>query len=381
MNNLAYSIKQVERDLRVPFIDLRRQYFYLKDDILKTIDETLSSGQYILGDHVAAFENKVAAYLGCRYVLGVANGTDALILALKSLDIGMHDEVILPVNSFVATAGAVAAVGAKPVCCDVTDDLNIDVQKIESLITPRTKAIIPVHLTGRPAEMDSIMAVAKKYSLAVIEDAAQSIGASYKNRMTGAIGDIACFSLHPLKNLHVYGDGGLISTNDENVYQKMKLMRNHGLLNRDVCAMWGLNSRLDAIHASIANIGFSYLTEWNLKRRKTATIYHEKLKHVVKIPKDLPHEYAVYHNYVIFVKERDALMTYLLDLGIETKIHYPIPIHLQPAAASLAYQQGDFPVAERHTREMMSLPIYSELQDDEIQAVIDGILSFFQGPP
>lgn len=363
----------------VPFIDLKRQYFLLREEILTAVDQVLSSGNYILGDTVEAFEKKAAEYLECPYVLSLANGTDAIILALKVFDIGQGDEVILPTNSFIATAGAVITVGAKPVLCDVTDDLNIDVDAIEKLITPKTKAIIPVHLTGRPAEMDKIMNLAKLHSLFVIEDAAQSIGARYRGKMTGTIGQVGCFSLHPLKNLHVYGDGGLLSTSDEAIYNKIKLLRNHGLINRDTCMQWGLNSRLDAIHARIAHIGLPYLEQWNHQRRHHAETYRRQLQHVVKVPVDKPSEHAVYHNFVVLAQKRDELMCFLLTKGIETKIHYPVPIHLQPAATSLGYKMGDFPVAERMTREMLSLPIYSELRSEEINAIIPEIVAFYQG--
>src|SRR3990167_3148209 len=271
---------------QVPFIDLRRQYFLLKKEILTVVDQVFSSGSYILGDVVEAFEKKMASYLDCKYVLSVANGTDAIILVLKSLNIGAGDEVILPANSFIATAGAVVAVGAVPILCDAQDDLNMDVSQIEKYITKKTKAIIPVHLTGRPAEMDTAIEVAKKYSLSVIEDAAQSIGARYKNKMTGAIGDAGCFSLHPLKNLHVYGDGGIIATNNEKLYSDIKISRNHGLINRDTCAQFGLNSRLDAIQAGIGTLGLSYIEKWNHQRRHTASVYQEKLKNVVGVPID-----------------------------------------------------------------------------------------------
>jgi dTDP-4-amino-4,6-dideoxygalactose transaminase len=378
-SNLAEVNENSKMEMtHVPFIDLKRQYVFLKDEILKTIDDIFSSGHYILGEAVENFEKKAAHYLECNYVLSVANGTDAIILALKSLNIGQGDEVILPTNSFIATAGAVAAIGAIPVLCDVQPDLNIDVNKIESLISKKTKAIIPVHLTGRPAEMDRIMGIAKEYSLFVIEDAAQSIGARYKNKMSGTIGDVGCFSLHPLKNLHIYGDGGLIATNNEEIYSEIKLLRNHGLVNRDTCLKWGLNSRLDALHAGIGTLGLQYIEKWNQQRRNSAKLYAEKLKYVIKVPVDNSNEYAVYHNFVVHTERRDELMRFLAENKVETKIHYPIPIHLQPAAKSLGYKLGDFPEAERQARQMMSLPIYSELREDEISYVIETILHFFK---
>jgi dTDP-4-amino-4,6-dideoxygalactose transaminase len=363
---------------QVAFIDLKRQYLALRDEILNTVDTILSSGSYILGDVVEAFEKRMATYLGCRYVLAVANGTDAIILALKAMRVGPGDEVILPANSFIATAGAVAAVGATPVLCDVNEDLNIDVTKIEALITPHTKAIIPVHLTGRAAAMDEVMALGRQHSLFVIEDAAQSIGATYHGKMTGAIGDVGCFSLHPLKNLRVYGDGGLISVNDERLYQQMKALRNHGLINRDTCVQWGLNSRLDALQAGIANIGLNYIDQWNKQRRHTADFYRQHLQSYVTVPVDRAHEYAVYHNFVVLTDRRDELMQFLAAQKIETKIHYPIPIHLQPAAAALGYKIGDFPMADQLAKRMLSLPVYTEVTVEEVKRVIEGVVDFFK---
>jgi dTDP-4-amino-4,6-dideoxygalactose transaminase len=344
---------------KVPFIDLSRQYLAHKQEILTVVDTIFSSGNYILGDAVENFEKKIANYLGCSFALGVANGTDAIILLLKSFQIGPGDEVIVPVNSFLATAGAVIAVGATPVLCDVKEDLNIDVEKLAALITNKTKAIIPVHLTGRPAEMDKIMEIAKHYSLYVIEDAAQSIGARYKTKMSGAIGHAGCFSLHPLKNLHVYGDGGIITTNDEALYQDLKLLRNHGLVNRDNCLKWGLNSRLDSVQAGIASVGLSHLDKWNNRRREIATIYQEKLKSYVTVPVDKPYEHSVYHNFVILTERRDQLQQFLAQRMIETKIHYPVQIHLQPAAKALNYKLGDFPVAEKLANQMIMSCIIS----------------------
>ena len=270
------------------------------------------------------------------------------------------------------------AVGAKPLLCDVKQDLNIDVDAAESLITKNTKAIIPVHLTGRPAEMDKIETLAKRHSLMVIEDAAQSIGARYKNQMTGSIGDVGCFSLHPLKNLRVYGDGGLVATNNEELYATMKLLRNHGLVNRDTCLRFGLNSRLDSIQAGIALAELPHLEKWNHHRRYMAGIYRERLKDVLEVPIDKTDEHAVYHNFVVLTDQRDSLMKFLLNKGVETKIHYPVPIHLQPAAASLGHKLGDFPVAEKLAMQMLSLPIYAELREDELNYTVDAILEFFK---
>lgn len=364
--------------MKIPFVDFKRRYALLRDEVLQGVDEVFSSGNYILGAEVEKFEQAIAQYLNVPYVLGVANGTDSIILSLKYFGIGAGDEVIIPVNTFIATAGAVVAVGAKPVFCDVSLDLNIDVTKIEALITPRTKALIPVHLTGRPADMAAIMVIAKKYGLKVIEDAAQSIGAKSNNIMTGTLGAVGSFSLHPLKNLHVYGDGGLISTHDQDMYMQLKLLRNHGLKDRDTCERWGLNSRLDSMQAKIGLIGFNYLDQWNTRRRLIAQKYRDGLADYLTVPVDAAGDYSVYHNFVVQTDQRDALMTYLQEKGIETKIHYPIPLHLQSTAKDLGYQKNDFPVAEKLASTMMSLPVYPELRDDEIDTIIETIQTFYR---
>jgi dTDP-4-amino-4,6-dideoxygalactose transaminase len=374
MNTVDAPIK-----LKVPFVDFKRRYSLHRDEILSAVDTVFSSGSYILGDFVEAFEDAIGQYLDCPYVLGVANGTDAIILGLKAFGVGPGDEVIIPVNSFIASAGAVAAVGATPIFCDVTDDLNVDVNQISTLITKNTKAIMPVHLTGRPADMQPIMALAKEHNLKVIEDAAQSIGASYHGQMTGTIGDMGTFSLHPLKNLYAYGDAGIITTRDKDLYNQLKLTRNHGLINRDTCACWGLNSRLDSVQAKLALIGLRHLDEWTARRRKTAKCYQDDLNTLLKVPFDHDQCSSVYHNFVALTERRDALMQYLQQQGIETKIHYPIPMHLQPAAKSLGYKKGDFPVAERLVNEMISLPVYSELNDEQVQYVVHHVKQFFQG--
>lgn len=362
---------------KIPFVDFKRRYAGLKDEILYGVDEVFSSGNLILGNEVEAFEAAIGDYLQAPYVLGLANGTDTIMLALKLFGIGAGDEVILPVNTFIATAGAVVAVNAKPVFCDVTDDLNIDASKIEALITSKTKAIIPVHLTGRPADMQTISKLAKRYSLRVIEDAAQSIGAKMNGKMTGTLSEMGSFSLHPLKNLHVYGDGGLLIVQDEGSYRELKLLRNHGLKDRDTCMRWGINSRLDSVQARVGMIGFRYLDQWNNRRRDIAKQYQEKLGHCLKVPFDKPGEHSVYHNFVVQTDKRDQLMQFLQERGIETKIHYPIPLHLQPAAAELGYKAGDFPIAEYLSKTMMSLPVYPELKDSEVDHIIYSIRDFY----
>ncbi len=364
-------------EIKVKFVNLGLQFQNLKEEIISKFEELSSKGAYVLTDELKIFEENFASFCGTKYAIGVGNCTDALFLSLKALGIGEGDEVITVPNSFIATAGAINVVGAKPVFVDVKEDYNIDPEKIEQAITTKTKAIIPVHLTGRVADMDKIMIIAKKHGLFVIEDAAQAVGAEYKNKKAGSFGDTGCFSLHPLKNLHVQGDGGIITTNDKELYEKILKLRNHGLKNRDECEMWGFNSRLDSIQASIGNIKLKHIDKWNNRHRDIANKYRENLKNLVMVPSDKDFENPVYHNFIIQFNKRDELQAYLLNNGIDTKIHYPIPIHLQEAAKNLGHKEGDFPIAEKQCKTILSLPIYPELTDDEIELIISTFKSYF----
>ena len=364
-------------EIKVKFVDLGAQYKILKDEIIKKFDEISSKGAYILTDELKKFEKNFADYCKVKYAIGVGNGTDALFLSLRALGIRQGDEVITAPNSFIATAGAIVAAGAKPVFVDVKDDYNINPDLIKQAITPKTKAIIPVHLTGRPADMDTILIIARKHGLYVIEDAAQAIGARYKGKRVGSLGSTGCFSLHPLKNLHVHGDGGIITTNNKELYEKLLKLRNHGLKNRDECDFWGYNSRLDSIQAAIGNIKLEYLGDWNKRHREIAVMYRKNLSGVVTVPVDKEFEEPVYHNFIIQGDKRDELQKYLLERGIETKIHYPIPIHLQEAASSLGYKERDFLVCEAQAKRILSLPIYPELTDGQVNMVIKAIKSFY----
>lgn len=364
--------------MKVPFVSLDRQYRALREEIIGAFDSIGNSGVYIMGSELERFEREAATYCETRYALGVANATDALFLALKALDVGIGDEVITCPNSFIATASAIVAVGARPAFVDVTEDYNIDVALLEHAISPRTKAIIPVHLTGRPADMDAVNAVATLHKLHVVEDAAQAIGARYKGRRVGSLGTIAAFSLHPLKNLGVMGDGGLLTTNDTVLYERIAKLRNHGLKNRDECDVWGYNSRLDPLQAAIAAIKLRHLDTWNQRCREIAKRYREGLKNIVWVPRDREYEEAVYHNFIIQVEQRDALMSHLNGRNVGSRIHYPIPIHLQESAAGLQYKKGDFPVTERLASTILSLPIYPELTDAEVDHVILSIQDFYR---
>lgn len=360
----------------VKFVNLGKQYLKLREEILNKFDEISKKGAYILSDEVIEFEKKFAHYCGTKYAVGVGNGSDALYLSLLSLGIGQGDEVITAPNSFISTAWVIARTGARIVFCDVADDMNLDPELIESVITNHTKALIPVHLTGRVADMDRMQNVADKYNLFVIEDAAQAVGAIYKGKKAGSFGICAGFSLHPLKNLHVHGDGGVITTDDIKLYEKLLKYRNHGLKNRNESVFCGINSRLDAIQSGIANIKLKYIDEWNARFREIAQVYTENLDGYVKVPKERDYEQQVYHRYMIRLPNRDGLQAFLADNGIEAKVNYPIPIHLQQAAVDFGYKKGDFPVTEELAEMVLSLPIYPELEDQDVYYVIGKIIQY-----
>lgn len=361
--------------MQIPFVNLAKQFSSIENELVQNFIDIGRSGGYIMGEVLETFEKNAATFLEVKHVLGVADGSDALFLIMHALGIGEGDEVITAPNSFIASAWTIVSTGAKPVFVDVDQDLNINPKLIELAINEKTKAIMPVHLAGRPAKMDEINAIAKKYNLFVIEDSAQAIGARYKGKRVGGLSNAAGFSLHPLKNLGIYGDGGLIATNDDILYEKLKKLRNHGLINRDECEVWGYNSRLDTIQAAFANTKLKYLEKWNARCHEIATIYKNNLTGV-EIPVDQDWEYCVYHNFVIKTIHRDAMMQYLKENGVDTRVHYPIPIHLQNAAKELGYKNGDFPNTETFSKTMISLPIYPELTDEEVYYVIEKLNSF-----
>jgi len=363
--------------MKIPYIGLMQQHENLKGEIISAISSVLDHSMFILGHEVEEFEKKFAQYCGVKYAVGVNSGTDALFLALKSLGIEKDDEVITVPNSFLATASTIIAANAKPIFVDVREDMNINPDLIKSTITKNTRAILPVHLTGRPAEMDKIMEIANKFGLCVVEDAAQAIGAEYKGKKVGSFGDVNCFSLHPLKNLNACGDGGVITTNNGRIYNKLLQLRNIGLKNRDEADIWGYNSRLDTIQAAVLNVKFRYIDEWIEKRRKNAEFYNKELKAFVRVPEEKPLEKCVYHTYIIRTERRDELKSYLGKNGIEAKIHYSIPIHLQRCANNLGYRIGDFPVTEKQANMILSLPIYPELTKKELDYVVQIITEFF----
>ncbi|MCX6268209.1 MAG: DegT/DnrJ/EryC1/StrS family aminotransferase [Bacteroidetes bacterium] len=363
--------------MKVPFVNLGLQHRLIKDELLDIVSGLLDSGQFILGDDLATFEKSFAYLCGTKYALGVANGTDALFLSMIAMGIQQGDEVITAPNSFLASASSIHLAGATPVFADVKEDFLLDPDKVRKAITPRTRAIMPVHLTGRPADMDAMIEIAREYNLAVVEDCAQAVCAEYKGRPVGSFGEVGCFSLHPLKNLSVCGDGGVITTSNEALYHKLLKARNHGLKNRDECEFWSFNSRLDNLQAALLNVKLKKLPEWTARRREIASRYVERLSDTnLVIPVDKPSEKAVYHTFIIQCERRDELKNFLAEHEIDSKIHYPLPIHLQEAAKYLGYRKGDFPVTEKQSKTILSLPVFPELTNEQIDYVCDTINEF-----
>ena len=363
----------------VPYTDLRQQHAKLKVELMAAVSEVLDSGRFVLGDAVLEFEHQFAELCHVPYAVGVSSGTDALVLALRVLDIGPADEVITVPNSFVASTGCIRLVGATPVFVDVGADGNVDPSKIEAAITPRTRAILPVHLTGRPCRMDEILDISRRRGLHVIEDAAQAVAAEYGGRPVGSFGVIGCFSCHPLKTLSACGDAGVITTSDRRIHDQLKIMRNIGLRDRDDCVMWSGNSRLDSLQAAILLVKLKHLETWTEQRRANARFYQRRLNDVrgVAVPVDEGHERAVYHTFVVQVDDRERLRAHLAVRGIGTAIHYPVPIHLCVAARDLGYAAGSFPVAEAQAARIMSLPIHQDLTTEQLAAVCDAITEFY----
>lgn len=364
----------------VPYVDLVGQHAPLKRDILAAVERVLDRGDFILGEDVARFEERMARYCGTRYAIGLNSGTDALFLVMKAYGIGAGDEVITAPNSFLASASTIVATGATPVFADIRDDLNIDPAEVERRITPRTAAIMPVHLTGRPADMDPLRALAKAHNLKIIEDAAQSIGAEYKGVKTGALGDAGCFSLHPLKTLNGCGDGGVVTTDDAELRDTLLQYRNIGLKSRDESELWGFNSRLDSIQAAILNVKFDRLESWTQQRIANAAVYRELLGKTVICPTTADQTRSVYHTFVIRAERRDQLKAFLKQNGIGSSIHYPIPIHLQKAAKQFGYKLGDFPITERNAKQILSLPIRQDLSGEDVAYVAEKIREFSADP-
>jgi dTDP-4-amino-4,6-dideoxygalactose transaminase len=363
--------------MKVPYVDFSRQYAAERRSLLSVIDRTLTSGEIVLGREVEAFEKDLARLCKTKHAIGVANGTDALVLALKALGVGAGDEVITAPNSFVASAAAIALAGATPVFADVESDQLLSARTVEKVLTPRTKAIIPVHLTGRLCDMDGLLALAKRRRAFIVEDAAQAVGAEYKGRRSGSFGQAACFSFHPLKNLNAAGDAGAIVTSDGALAERLRLLRNHGLKSRNEVVFWGYNSRLDALQAAILRSRLKGLSKIVAARRKNADIYRKELSGLVECPQDRPGCKDVYHLFVIQCDRRDELQAHLKSHGISTAVHYPVPIHLQAPSRELGYKKGDFPEVERQSARILSLPVHQNLSRQQLDFVIKTVREFY----
>ncbi len=369
------------KPMKVPYLDLPAQ-FADNREVREAIEEVLRTGQFVLGPAMERFERAFAELCEVKYGVAVANGTDAIFLALKVLGVGEGDEVITVPNTFLSTVGAIVQAGAVPRLVDVAEDYNIDIEKIEAAVTSMTRAIVPVHLTGNPARMDEINDIARRHNLSVVEDAAQSVDAAVGDRKTGSLGDLGAFSLHPLKNLNTIGDGGVITTDSEDLHGKLLLWRNHGLKNRDEAAFFAVNSRLDSIKAAVACLQIPGIGKVTEKRNRFARIYDEELAGLapkVVIPPRREGVRQVFHTYVVQIEERERLIEYLAERGIGTKVHYPIPIHLMEAGHSLGYRRGDFPVAEAQAGKILSLPVHQHLEEAQVRYAAGCLRRFYGG--
>lgn len=368
--------------MKVPLVELVRQYQEIRGDIDSGIRSVLEKGVFILGENVTGFEEEAAVYCGAKYAVGVANGTDALELSLKAMGIGAGDEVITTPFTFIATTEAVCVNGARPVLVDIeADTYNIDPALIEKKITQKTKAVIPVHLFGHPCDMDAIMAIAERHGLKVIEDCAQAIGAEFGSRRVGGFGDIGCFSFFPSKNLGCYGDGGMVITNDKALADKIRMLRVHGQADKYRHQIEGRNSRLDELQAAILRVKIKHIDRWNDARRRNARLYNDIFKDLrldskLETPIERKHCKHVYNIYNVRTKNRDGLKDFLASRQVATAVYYPIPLHLQKVYESLGYKKGDFPVSERACLEVLALPVFPELKEEEIKFVLNAISDF-----
>ncbi len=370
--------------MKVPLVELVRQYKGLQAEIDPAMKGVIEKGAFILGENVVKFEEEAAAYCGIKYAAGVANGTDALELAIKALGIGEGDEVITTPFTFIATTEAICLNGAKPVLADIEPDtFNIDASRIEKATTPKTKAIIPVHLFGQACDMDMIMDIANKRDIKVIEDCAQAMGAEFKSRRVGSFGDIGCFSFFPSKNLGCFGDGGMVTTNDKVLADKIKMLRVHGQADRYRHELEGRNSRLDELQAAILRVKLRHLDAWNDSRRDNARLYNKLFENLsgagrLTTPAEKKDRKHVYNIYNIKIRERDKLRQSLTAKGVANAVYYPIPLHLQAVYKSLGWNRGDFPESERACEEVLALPVFPELREDEIGYVAKCVSDFLE---
>jgi len=369
--------------MQFPFLDLQTQFASMRSEIMQAVTGVLESQKCVLGPEVDAFEREVGAYIGSKFAVSCASGSDALLLALMAYEIGPGDEVITTPFTFVATAGSIARLGARTVFVDIDPvTYNLDPTKLDKAITPRTRAIMPVHLFGLSADMDAILAVANAHKLPVVEDAAQAIGARYKQSQVGTFGAFGCFSFFPSKNLGAAGDGGLITTNDLGLADRLKILRGHGSRERYYYEILGTNSRLDSIQAAILRVKLRHLDAWAEGRRRNAETYKQLfaergLLDRVTIPTQPADAYHVYNQYTIRVPQRDELKAHLAASGIPSEIYYPLALHMQRAFTNLGYKEGDFPHSEAAGREVLSLPIYPELKPEQLEAVVNAIAQFY----
>src|SRR5665213_1871757 len=365
----------------IPLLDLTRQYQPLREPIQAALARVVESQRFILGADVERFEQRFAEYCGARYAIGCASGTDALELALMAADIGPGDEVLTVPFTFFATAGAIMSAGARPVFVDVEpDSFNMDTRQLDHALAthPSIKAILPVHLYGGCCDMGPILELALARGIPVIEDAAQAVGAEWRGQRAGSIGTIGCFSFFPTKNLGGFGDGGMLTTNDEDLARKLKALRIHGSIEKYVHQWPGRTSRLDALQAAVLDVKLDHLDAWNRARQRNADLYREALAGIVTVPTQQPYQTShVYNQFVIRCTRRDELRTFLSESGVGTEVYYPLPLHLQPALAAYEYKAGDFPVSEQLSQEVLALPIFAELTEAEISTVAGLIREFF----
>ena len=363
--------------MKIPYVDLKIQWAYEKKEQLPIIEKILSQGTYVIGSEVDLFEKNVAKICGVKYAVALNSGTDALTIGLKLLGVKKGDEVITPPNSFISSTTSITHIGAVPVFADVLDDQNIDPSEIRKKITKKTKAIMPVHLTGRLCEMREIKKISKKFGIPIIEDAAQSIGSKYYGKKSGSFGEIGCFSAHPLKNLNACGDAGFLVTNNLNYYNKAKVLRNHGLEDRNLVKNYGFISRMDVIQAGILNFRLKKLNTTIKKRRDNANFYFKNIDNsFYKIIREKEYQYNTYHTFVIQTPKREKLIKFLSNNKVHTAIHYPIPIHLQPASKYLNYKKGSFPKTESQSKKILTIPIHQNLTKSELKRIVSLLNNF-----
>jgi aminotransferase EvaB len=356
-----------------------QQQFADYEEILEKVADVVRKGDFTLGREVDLLEEEFAPLAGTKHAIAVGSGTDAIMLSLKALGVESGDEVITTPYTFHATIGAIVTAGARPVFVDIADDYNIHPGLIERAITPRTKAILPVHWSGKPCDMDAIGDIARRHGLAIVEDACHAVTASYRGQPAGSLGSVGCFSFHPLKNLNVWGDGGIATTDSDETASRLRLLRNHGLISRDECAVFAYNSRLDTIQAVVARHLLQKLPHITAARISNASYFDRGLSGIpaVRIPNRDADIRAVYHLYIVRCERRDALQRHLVSHGVDAKIHYPIPMHLQPAAAGFGYRHGDFPVCERTVSEVLSLPVHEFITTEHCDRVVTLIREFY----